>query len=135
MVLSFNPHVVRGMEVEKEKLLSEGGGGGEDCEGLGGGAGGSGQVEDYGEGGVEEEGEGDGSVFEVVEMVGGDGEIVVEGLMAFRADEEFHGDGDAGADSNQEELEVAELGEGEPGEGAVGFGMEGEEFDVVEEMP
>lgn len=72
MILPFHPHVVGGMEVEKEELLSEGGRGGEDCEVLGGGPGWSGRVEDYGEGGVEKEGEGDGGVFEVVEMVGRD---------------------------------------------------------------
>lgn len=73
MILPFHSHVVGGMEVEKEELLSEGGRGGEDCEVLGCGSGRSGRVEDYAEGGVDEEGEGDGSVFEVVEMVGRDG--------------------------------------------------------------
>lgn len=70
MVLPFDPHVVGGMEAEEEELLSEGSGRGEDCEMFGGG---SGRIEDYGEGGVEEEGEGDGGVFKVVKMVGWDG--------------------------------------------------------------
>lgn len=55
--------------------------------------------------------------------------------MAVGTDKEFHGDGDAGADSDEEELEVAELGKREPGEETVRFGVEGEEFDVVEEVP
>ena len=32
-------------------------------------------------------------MFEVVEVVGGDGEVRVQGLVAVGADEEFHGDG------------------------------------------
>lgn len=77
--------------MEEEKLLSEGDGSEELSEGAFGGGGDA--VEEDGEGGVEEEGEGDGGVFEVVEVVGGDGSIRVEGLVAVGAYEEFHGDG------------------------------------------
>lgn len=45
-------------------------------------------------------------------------------MVAGWADEEFHGDGDGGADGDEEELEVAELGKREPGARAVRFGME-----------
>lgn len=131
MVLTFEADVVGGVEVEEEELLGEGGGGGEEGEGVGGGVG----FEGGGEGGEEEEGEGDRGVFEVVEVVGGDGEVGVKRLVAGGTDEEFHGDGDGGGEGEEEEFEAAGMGEGEPRAGAVGVGVEGEEFDVVEEMP
>lgn len=100
MVLSLNSHVIGGVEMEEEELLRESGGGGEDCEGFSGGSGGSYPIEGNGKCSIKKEGEGDGGVFEIVEVVRGDCEIWIEGLVACRADEEFHGNGSAAAGSD-----------------------------------
>ncbi|KAH1146534.1 hypothetical protein GYH30_041933 [Glycine max] len=49
-------------------------------------------VKDEDEGDVGEEGERDG-VFKVMEVIGGDDEVRVKGLVVVKANEEFHGDG------------------------------------------
>lgn len=88
MVLAFWAHVVRGMEVEEKQLLGKCYGSkklGEYELSLG-----LGTVEDDGRSCVEEEGDGDGRVLEVVEMVGGNGSIWVKRLVAIWANEEFH---------------------------------------------
>lgn len=136
MVLALDPHVVGGVQVEHEELLRKG-----DCaDGLGeaeleAGIPEAGSVKDDGEGGVGEEGEGDGGVLEVVEVIGGDGPVVVEGLVAGGADEELHGDGEGAADHDEGGFEVAEARGREPGGGCVGVGVEGVESGVVEEVP
>lgn len=45
-------------------------------------------------------------MLEVVEMVGWDGPIRIERLVAVRADEELHSHGNCGATYDQEELKV-----------------------------
>lgn len=136
MVLALGSHVVGGVEVEEEELLAESDGAEELSQGV------AcmiimrkGTVEEEGEEGVGEEGEGDGGVFEVVEVVGGDGAVGVEGLVVLGSDEELHGDGGGGARHDEEELEVAELGGGEPGRGGVGSWVEEMKLHVFEEMP
>lgn len=74
-------------------------------------------------------------MFEVVEVVGGDGSIRVEGLVAIGAYEEFHGDGSHGSCHDEEKLQVLEFGGGEPCWGSVGSGVESMELDVAEEVP
>lgn len=86
--MAFRAHVVGGVEVEEKQLLSKCYGPkklGENELGLG-----LGTVEDDGRSCVEEEGDGDGRVFEVVEMVGGNGSIWVKRLVPIWANEEFH---------------------------------------------
>lgn len=117
MELALDPRVVGGVQVEQEELLKEDG-----CsEELDQHAGieNTCAVEDYGEYCLGEDGEGDGGVLEVVQMVGWDGEVVVEGLVAARADEEFHGDGGGAANGNEEGFEVPEGWVGEPDGGGV----------------
>lgn len=70
-----------------------------------------------------------------MEMVGGDGAVGVQGLVAFGANEELHGDGGGGAHHDEEELEMSELGGGKPRWRGVGSRVEGVELDVVEEVP
>lgn len=47
-------------------------------------------------------------MLEIVEMVGRDGAILVEGLVAIGADKELHGYGDGGSEHDQVELQVLE---------------------------
>lgn len=90
------------MEVEEEELLSESYGG---CElsqrelSLG-----VGSVEEDGGGCCGEESEGDGGVFEVVEVVRGDGAVEVKGLVCSGGDEKLHGYGHGRAKHDEVEL-------------------------------
>lgn len=135
VVLPLHAHVVGGVEAEYEQLLGEGGGGEEQRDLLALPDRGAEAVEGDGEGGVDEEGERDGSVLKVVEVVGGDSAVIVEGIVLRRADDELHGDRHEAAGDDKVELEVAELGGGEPWGRDVGAGAEGVETDVVVEVP
>lgn len=64
-------------------------------------------VKDGGKDGVGEEGEGDGRVLKVAEVADGDGEVVVEGLVVARGDEELRGDVHAAVDAYEGGLELA----------------------------
>lgn len=107
MVLALDAHVISGVEVEEEELLAE-------CEGsnklkdlvLGRDVMVGPLVEGEGKEGVDEEGEGNGRVLEVMEMVRRDGPVGVEGLVAVRANEELHGDGEGAAKHDQVEFEA-----------------------------
>ena len=85
MVLALNTHVVHRMEVEEEKLLGEGGANQE--MGHGKVAPGLYLIEEERENSVDKDSEGDVSVLEIVEMVGGDGAVGGEGLVLGGANE------------------------------------------------
>ncbi|CAO2188513.1 unnamed protein product [Urochloa humidicola] len=84
---------------------------------------------------VDEESERDGRVLEVVEAVGGDGEVGVERVVPSRADDELREDGRGGAGGYEDELQVARVGHREPDGHDVGARAEEEEPDVVVEVP
>ncbi|PON65456.1 hypothetical protein TorRG33x02_270670 [Trema orientale] len=93
-------------------------------------------VEKNGEESVDEEGEGDGGVLEVVEVVGRDGAIRVERLVPLGADKELHGDRGRAAGHDEDELGVLGwLGGREPGWSSVGVWMKSMELDMVVEVP
>lgn len=92
-------------------------------------------VENDGEGCVGEECHGDGGVLEVVEVVGGDGSIGVERLVAGGADEEFHCHRGGSARHDEEELQVFEVWSREPWWTVVSVGVENVKLYVVEEVP
>lgn len=74
-------------------------------------------------------------MLEIVEMVGGNGAVGVEGLVAFGANEELHGYGGQGACHDEKKLKVLELSGGKPWRRNIGAGINSMELDVVEEMP
>jgi hypothetical protein len=74
-------------------------------------------------------------VLEVSEVVGGDGPIRVERLMAVGADEELDGYGGTAACHDEEKLQVLECGGGKPWERGVRSWVLSMELDVVEEVP
>lgn len=76
-------------------------------------------------------------MLEVVEVVGWDGAVVIEGLVLLRADDQFHGDGGQAAEADEIQLQVAELAAagGEPGEGGVRAGAQRVKPHMVEEVP
>ncbi|GAB4835129.1 hypothetical protein Ancab_000038 [Ancistrocladus abbreviatus] len=132
MVLALHTHVIGGVEAEDEQLLSEGDGADKLHDvvvGLG-----PELVEEDGADGVDEEGEGDGGVLEVLEVVRGDCTVGIERLVAVGADEEFHGHRGSAANHDQVELKVPQDGGGEPRERVV-FVVEKVEFDVIVKMP
>lgn len=120
MVLPFDAHMVRRVKVEHHQLLAEGNAGqelGQGVLGLGAAA-----VEEDGEGPVGEEGQGNGGVLEVVEVVGGDGAVDIKWLVLGGANEELHGYGEGASKHDEEELQVPHLGGGEPWGGGIGIG-------------
>lgn len=103
MVFAFDPHVVGRVVVEDEELLAKGDGSEELGEGMSGFLRGH-SVKKDGESGVGKEGEGHDAVFKVVEVIGRDGEVGVERLVASRSDEELKGYEHGGATHDQVEL-------------------------------
>ncbi|PON65459.1 hypothetical protein TorRG33x02_270700 [Trema orientale] len=63
---------------------------------------------------VDKDGQGNGGMPEVVEMVGGDGVVAVEWLVPFGADKELHGNGGCVASHDKKGLGVPELRRWEP---------------------
>lgn len=102
MVVPLEAGVVRGVKAEEEELLRQREAAEEVGEGESRRRGEL--VEDDGEGGVGEEGERDGGVLEVVEVVGGDGAVGGEGVVAVGHDEELHRDGGEGGEDDEVEL-------------------------------
>ncbi|KAL6000079.1 hypothetical protein ACLOJK_034757 [Asimina triloba] len=131
MILAFDAGVVRRVEIEHQELLSES----SCCQQVGVPFPSSWPhvVQDDGEGGVGEQGEGDQCVLEVAEVPRGDGPVGVE--RASGDDDELESNGDAAAEHDEEGLKVPEEGGGEPNVGCVGVGVDGIGLDVVEEVP
>ena len=91
VVLAFGAVVVGGVEVEEEKLLPKSHGAQKLCQlkiSFGTKA-----VQNNREGSKDKESQGNVGVFDVVEMVGRDGAVGVEGVVPLRPDEELHGYG------------------------------------------
>lgn len=92
MILTFDAHVIGGVEVEEEELLAES----HRTQQLGHVESGlrpnmAHTVQEEGKSSVYEESHGDRGVLEVVEMVGRDGAVGIERLVLTGADEELHG--------------------------------------------
>ena len=71
-------------------------------------------IKDNDEGRVDEDGERNGGVLEVVEMVGRNGAIEVEWLVLLGANKKLHGDRGCTARHDEGELGVSKLGRWEP---------------------
>lgn len=74
-------------------------------------------------------------MLEVTEMVGGDGSVRVERLVAVRADEKLDGYGGAAACHDEEELQVLEFGGGKPWRRGIRSWVLSMELDMVKEVP
>ncbi|GAB4856115.1 hypothetical protein Ancab_024755 [Ancistrocladus abbreviatus] len=121
MVLALDPHVIGGVEVEEEELLREGDDS-DELEDVGVGFGAE-LVEEDGRDCVDEKGKGDGCMFEVVKVVGRDGAVSIEGLVAIGADKKLHGYRGCADNHDQVEFKVPQEGGGEPmGENGISFG-------------
>jgi len=131
--LALEAGVVGGVEVEDEQLLREDGG--DEEQGERAAAAGAGAVEVQRGGRVDEEREADDGVLVVVQPVGRDGAVGVERQEGGVAHEHLHGELDGAAGDDEDELEVADARRREPDWRHVRVGPQGEEPDVVEQVP
>lgn len=125
--------VVGGVEVEHEQLLREDGRDEEQGERVA--AARAGAVEVQRGGRVDEEREADDGVLVVVQAVRRDGAVGVERQEGGVVDEHLHGELGGAAGDDEDELEVADARRREPDRRDVRVRAQGEEPDVVEQVP
>lgn len=104
--------MVRGMKVKEKKFLGKGYGGKEISQTAWSFR--PNVVKNNGKCRIGKDGQRNGGMLEVVEMVGGNGAIAVQWLVPFGAEEELSGDGGQAACHDKDELAVPELGGREP---------------------